>query len=316
MDINHENMDTLFRALRRDFEGAYKHGESPEGDAIATTIPSSTSSTRFDWLGDLPEMREWLDRRELHQLASYNYEVFVKHYEVSFRADRTQIEDDNIGIYKLKALSGGEAARLLKVREVTKALSNGDTGLCHDGQPFFDESHPVGEDGDIDLVSNLFNDGDGVEPWYLMDTTRTIKPIIAIDRQKARFQSITDLSNLHVFMHKEFLFGADARMGTGYGLWFTAGRNEGTVNYNNLDAMYKAMVDYRGNKKNEDGRRKKLGIKPNLIVCAESEVPKFTALIKDPWIRDKTDPLGTSANQPIPNPYFNRFSILGLSYLD
>jgi phage major head subunit gpT-like protein len=63
----------------------------------------------------------------------------------------------------------------------------GFTALCYDGQPFFDTEHPAPDDnGPIEsggrnfrLVSNMDDGGGSPGPtWYLLDTSRPIKPPI------------------------------------------------------------------------------------------------------------------------------------------
>jgi phage major head subunit gpT-like protein len=316
MDLNRENLDTVFRGLRSDFNGAYRNGEDATADALATTVQSSTASERFDWLGDDPEMREWLGPRHLNQFKSFKYEVFPKDFEVTCRVQRNDVKDDRIGIYSLQAAQGGQAARLLKPREVANALDSGTVGLCYDGQPFFDTQHPVGEDGDIDLVSNYLNEGgaSASSPWYLIDTSRVVKPIVVVDREKPTFSAFADYSNLHTFMHREFLYGAQARLGTGYGLWQTCFRNEAALNITNLRATRLAMQDLRSDRKNEAGRRKKLGIKPNLLVCGASNEDAAIASIKSAVVNSLTDPFAVSASTTV-NPLHNAFTILVVSWL-
>ncbi len=316
MLINQETMSTINRGLRSDFEGAFKNGEDTTADQICTTIPSSTASERFDWLGEEPEMREWLGPRHLHQFVSHKYEIFPKDWEVTCRVQRNDILDGRIGIYKVQAARGGEAARLLKVREVCKALDAGDVGIGYDGQTFFDTEHPVGEDGDIDLVSNHLNAGGAsvASPWYLMDTNRVVKPILCVEREKANFTSRENYESDHTWMHREFLYGAQARLGTGYGLWQTCFRNEAALNITNLRATRTAMQNLTGDRANEDGRRKKLGIRPNLLVVGSANEDAAIACVKSAWINSLTDPFAVGTSNTA-NPVFNAFQIVVLSWL-
>lgn len=316
MLINQETMSTLNRGLRSDFDGAFKNGEDTTADQICTTIPSGTASERFDWLGEEPEMREWLGPRHLHQFKSFKYEIFPKDWEVTCRVQRNDILDGRIGIYKVQAARGGEAARLLKVREVCKALDAGDAGICYDGQPFFDTEHPVGEDGDISLVSNHLNAGGASteSPWYLMDTTRVVKPILCVEREKPSFTSFENYESEYTWMHREFLYGAQARLGTGYGLWQTAFRNEAALNITNLRATRLAMQALTGDRKNEDGRRKNLGIRPNLLVVGAANEDAAIACVRSPSIASLTDPFAV-ANSNTANPVYNAFTIVVLSWL-
>lgn len=55
--------------------------------------------------------------------------------------------------------------------------------------------------------------------WFLMDTTRPIKPLIFQQRKKPVFVSQQDMNNPDVFMRAMLKFGAEARGAAGYGLW-------------------------------------------------------------------------------------------------
>jgi phage major head subunit gpT-like protein len=316
MDINRENLDTVFRGLRSDFNGAFRNGEDATADALATTVPSSTASERFDWLGDLPEMREWLGERVVKQLKTHKYEVFPKEWELTIRAKRSDIMDDRIGIYSLQARSGGEGARLLKVREIANALDAGASELCYDGQPFFDTEHPVGDAGDVSLVSNLLGGGgaSAASPWYIADMTRVVKPIICIDREKPAFQAFADYTNLHTFMNNEFLYGTSARLGTGYGLWQTCVRNENALNVDNLMATRYAMSQFTSDTKNEAGRRKKLGINGKVLICGAANEEKALACIKSSIVSSRTDALAV-ASTTTPNPCLGLFELVVVSWL-
>lgn len=55
--------------------------------------------------------------------------------------------------------------------------------------------------------------------WFLLDTSKPIKPFIYQERKKPVFVQQTDPQADGVFMRKKFLFGAEARAAGGYGLW-------------------------------------------------------------------------------------------------
>jgi len=55
--------------------------------------------------------------------------------------------------------------------------------------------------------------------WFLLDTSKPIKPFIYQERKAPVFVSQTGEENDDVFMRGEFKFGAEARANAGYGLW-------------------------------------------------------------------------------------------------
>ncbi|HHL35494.1 MAG TPA: head protein [Desulfobulbaceae bacterium] len=55
--------------------------------------------------------------------------------------------------------------------------------------------------------------------WFLLDTTKPVKPFIFQERKAPVFVQQTDPQADDVFMRKKFKFGAEARGASGYGFW-------------------------------------------------------------------------------------------------
>lgn len=82
------------------------------------------------------------------------------------------------------------------------------------------------EDGKANLYKGMFKPV--VSPrltsataWFLLDTTKVVKPFIYQERKAPVFVSQTDPQSDDVFMRKMFKFGAEARAAAGYGFWQT-----------------------------------------------------------------------------------------------
>src|SRR3990167_5120804 len=70
------------------------------------------------------------------------------------------------------------------------------------------------------VVPRLASSGVGADAtWYLMDTSRIVKPLIFQERVGPEFQSFTNPSDPNVFHLDEYLFGVRARGVAGYGPW-------------------------------------------------------------------------------------------------
>lgn len=329
--INAEILHVLWLELSSQFAGAYKDGEDADVDAFVSSMSMSTRSMRFDFLKDDHEFRRWSGQRTFNQLDNAKYEVTYEEFENGLRVLRRDIIDHMVGPYSMQAFSLGNSARLLKPRLVADALDGGtaSTALCYDGQPFFDTQHPVGNDGDITLVSNFIGggassgsgSGDGgsvSSPWYLMDLSRPVKPVLFLTREAPRFYSFTSLTDPNVFYNKEFLFAADASVGTGYGLWQTCFRCEDTMTVNAVRAIDFAMRDLRGDNKNEAGRRKKLGIKPTHLVYGAANRDRAKMLIQSPQLAGNwdSDVLDFGATDTLkPNPLYNQYQLKEVSWL-
>lgn len=58
--------------------------------------------------------------------------------------------------------------------------------------------------------------------WYLMCTSRVIKPLIFQKRKAPVFTSLTSITDSNVFHKNQFEYGVDSRGAAGYGPWFLA----------------------------------------------------------------------------------------------
>lgn len=67
------------------------------------------------------------------------------------------------------------------------------------------------------------------DAWFLLDTTKPVKPLIYQERKKPEFVEQTDPQADDVFNRKKFKFGAEARAAGGYGFWQLAYGSDGTV---------------------------------------------------------------------------------------
>ena len=65
--------------------------------------------------------------------------------------------------------------------------------------------------------------------WYLLSTSRPLKPLIYQERKKAKFVSKTAETDDNVFMRKQFLYGADSRGNAGFGFWQMAYGSDGSA---------------------------------------------------------------------------------------
>lgn len=55
--------------------------------------------------------------------------------------------------------------------------------------------------------------------WYLLCTTKPLKPIIYQERKAPKFDALIDDKDENVFMRKQYLYGVHSRANAGYGFW-------------------------------------------------------------------------------------------------
>src|SRR4030042_2401017 len=145
------NPVTLEKGLRAEFMKAYENGESPsEIMPVIMEIPTAAASEKYGWLGNVPQMVEWKDERQLKGLYESSYTISNSDYEATIQVDRNAIEDDQLGAVKIRINDLAVKAKLHPRKLFFDALVAGTTDLCYDGQAFFSNSHSEGVSGTQD----------------------------------------------------------------------------------------------------------------------------------------------------------------------
>lgn len=249
---------TGLRALFNEGFQATASGVEDQWKDIALLINSDTSEEEYGWMKNLSSIREWLGDRQVQNLAEASFKISNKHFEGTIGVPVDKIADRKLGGYSIAAQQLGQNARVFPNRLVFKLLSDGFAATGPDGQYFFDTDHPVELKTGTVSVSNT--GGGAGTPWYLLDTTKVVKPIIFQERSPFKPQELTSGDSDHVFKRNELLFGVDGRCNVGYGLWQTAYASKQTLDSAALWAARAAMMAFKG----DNGEP--LGIMPNLLL--------------------------------------------------
>jgi len=255
-------LTALFTGYRAEYQRMY--GETPTSwERIATLIPSTSKSNTYGWLGQFPKLAEWIGARVLKDMAAQGYTIANKLFEGTVSVPRTSIEDDEVGIYKPLFGEMGRAAKVFPDELTYGLLPLGLSTLCYDNQNFFDTDHPVYPNvdgtGAAKVVANLIDEAGGT-PWYLLDTSRVIKPVIFQERTKPELTTMTKADDEAVFMSDTYRYGVRYRCNAGFGFWQTALCSKKPLTTDNFNAAYDAMCAFTA-----DGGRP-LGVKPSLLV--------------------------------------------------
>lgn len=89
-----------------------------------------------------------------------------------------------------------------------------------------DESNIYKETATILVAPELIKKPDA---WFLLCTSKMIKPFIFQNRRKATLVAKTDPADDNVFFDNEYIYGVDARCNAGFGLWQLAFGSDGTT---------------------------------------------------------------------------------------
>ncbi|MFW2801555.1 Mu-like prophage major head subunit gpT family protein [Acinetobacter baumannii] len=300
MIVNGANVNAIFLNLSKAFNLTFNDTqvEYPE---IAMVIPSNGAYQDYRWLSNFPQMKEWVGKKNIAKLSEYDYVIANKNYEATIEVLRTDIEDDQIGIYKPQAESAAWSAKQHPDEIVFAAANAVFTAKCYDGQPMVSANHKVGKTtfsnkgtkklsiasqeaarasfGAARTAMRKFKDEEGrplnitpnlllVPPaledianalmtnaqledgkpnpykgtakvkvsnrltddnaWFLLDTTKPVKPFVYQQRKKPVFVQMTSMDSPNVFMEGVFYFGVEARGAGGYGFWQTIYGSTGT----------------------------------------------------------------------------------------
>lgn len=254
MLINQSKLEAFYSGVSAAFAKGLGTAES-QYEKIAMVIPSTTSDNVYPWLGTLPSMKQWVGDRVIRNLTAHSYSIENVPFEVTIAVKREHVEDDQVGIYSIMFTDLGAQTTLHPNQLVFAALQKGHETLCYDGQYFFDADHPVGQK----TVSNTLGDGSAA-PWYLFCTSRPVKPLIFQKRRDYQLVRKDAPTDDNVFMRGELLYGVDARVNVGYGLWQCAVRSTAPLNADSYEEARAAMMSFT----NDNGDP--LGLVPDLLV--------------------------------------------------
>lgn len=234
MLINTETLTALDTMVSTAFAQGVSKAD-PAFDEIVMLAPSGSRSNSYVWLGAMSGMREWVGDRVVDQLSGHTYTVENKSYEKTISILREDIEDDQYGVYANVAEELGLAVKTHKSKLVWELLAAGESQNGYDGVPFFSDNHP--SDGGVQ--SNLI--AGAAAPFYVMDLSRKVKPLIFQTRKEVELVSKTNPEDHNVFWSKKFIWGADGRYAAGFGLWQMAVKSKAALTETTLNAARAKM---------------------------------------------------------------------------
>lgn len=266
MIVNSGNLQLLNRAYSAAFNEGF--GQAPaDHDVLTMDVPSMTAVQEYGWLGQFPGLTEWVGERVLKGIAEHGYVLRNRKFESTVEVGRDAIEDDQHGVYTPLMREMGRAAAAHPCELVFEALLAGFWTTCYDGQYLLDSDHPVGAGtvsnvGGAPVRAQILSGGQ--TPWFLVDGSRAIKPILFQRRRDYRFEAMDRLEDEHVFSRDAFRYGVDARCSAGYGLWQLVFGSVNALTPDNYDAARQALHEMRG----DQGRQ--LGVMPTHLIVPPS----------------------------------------------
>ena len=150
MLITPSNLDALFISFSAGFDQAYMSEPQPLLDSVGTLIPSNTRDQRYPVVQAISgAMRKWdSGERNILNLVVDGFVVTNSKWENTLSIDRTDIEDDQYGIYSSMTIPNlARHAKLLPDQQIAAQINAGNSTLGYDGVNFFASTHPVDPSG-------------------------------------------------------------------------------------------------------------------------------------------------------------------------
>lgn len=138
---------TASRLITARFDMAIR-AASPFYPRMATVVPSTNAEEKYGWIGSMPGVREWFGDRVFNQLRAADYELANKHWESSLLVSKNDVADARVLKYgTLVDQLAAEASYHPDELMFTVMVAGETTGLCSDGQLFYDTDHAWGSSG-------------------------------------------------------------------------------------------------------------------------------------------------------------------------
>ncbi|SBW01028.1 Major head subunit [uncultured Alphaproteobacteria bacterium] len=268
MIINSNSLDLVCQGFRTVFNNAFS-AATPQYEKIAMVVSSATREETYGWLGEFPSLREWIAERVYKNLKAHAFTIKNRDFEATVQVRRNDIEDDRYGVYAPLFSEMGRSTASHPDELIFGLLASGFSETCYDGQYFFDADHLMVVDDQEVSISNLQLPDEEKEEeegpaWFLLDTSREVKPLIFQKRRAYQFVVRDNISVDDVFEKKLLTYSVDARLNVGFGLWQLAFGSKAPLTKANYEAARSSMMGLKG----DYGRP--LGITPTVLVVPPS----------------------------------------------
>ena len=110
MIINSETLDLAFRGFKTVHTDAFEAAPAFK-DRIAMTVPSTSRDETYGWLGQFPQLREWIGPRHVKNLTAHGFTIQNRKFEATIAVKRDDIADDKLGLFKPMFSEMGQASR-------------------------------------------------------------------------------------------------------------------------------------------------------------------------------------------------------------
>lgn len=146
MEVNASTLISLQQSLNALFQQSMQSA-TPLWARHAMEIPSSHEIETYQWLGRVPQMREWVDKKIIQGLSGFQFQITNKDYESTIAVKRNDILFDKLGMYPPRIREMGLRAQFHPDKLLSQARVAGNSTACYDEQFFYDIDHSEGSSG-------------------------------------------------------------------------------------------------------------------------------------------------------------------------
>jgi len=116
-------------------------------NGISSYFTSDQAKEEYGWLGNVPQLREWVGGRNPKAFNDNGITLENKHFEATVEIPVAHMRRDKSGQVNAKIDSLARRTNSHWPSLLSTLLLNGTTKVCYDGQYFFDTDHVEGNSG-------------------------------------------------------------------------------------------------------------------------------------------------------------------------
>jgi phage major head subunit gpT-like protein len=129
----------------------YKRLEQDLGQSwagrISMPMNSDQEAETYAWLGQAPQMREWVGGRHAKGLRENGLTITNKKFEATLEIPKEWLERDKTGQIRVRINEMATRANSHWAKLLSQLIVNAESAVCYDGQYFFDTDHSEGDSG-------------------------------------------------------------------------------------------------------------------------------------------------------------------------
>jgi phage major head subunit gpT-like protein len=139
-----------YNTLEQDLGGMWIPG-------VSNYFESNQESETYKWLGQAPQMREWIGGRQEKALRDAGVTITNKRFEATLEVMMDEIRRDKTGQVMVRVRELAQRTNSHWAKLLTELLIAGESTACYDGQFFFDTDHAEHDSGtqSNDITSDI-----------------------------------------------------------------------------------------------------------------------------------------------------------------